>query len=452
MKFRNLALATVVAALSCSCIAHKQYRTDYSLCPSTDPAAVCAQGALHAHQDCGSGDEDYFLGFIEFDDGGQLWDRRQASAVLGHLQEQVGQHDLLLVVFVHGWKHSAAPQDGNIEMFRRNLALLSGVESRISAATGTPERKVAGIYLGWRGGSISAPVLKQLTFWDRKNTAHKVGHGGVTEVLARVEELRGIRGAVADTNRTRVIVIGHSFGGAVVYSALGQLLEQRFVETTAGAGAAGAARGFGDLVVLINPAFEAQRYATLSDMSTERNPYFGDQLPVLAILTSEGDDATGKAFPIGRFFSTLFEKERTIERLNGHTGEIEEIDQHRSNVIAVGHFGPYRTHRLEPTGRLLPDQEAAYLADAFFGVAEAWENDLPGGSIEFPGTRLDRRERCAARNPYLVIEVSEDIIPDHNQIDDPRVVKFLTQLILLSSQDDDPKVREALRRAARAKN
>ena len=62
-------------------------------------------------------------------------------------------------------------------------------------------------------------------------------------------------------------------------------------------------------------------------MSTERGTYFQTQLPVLAVLTSEADEATGRAFPAGRWFSTLFEKTRQMQRDNGVTGETETIEQ-----------------------------------------------------------------------------------------------------------------------------
>ena len=62
-----------------------------------------------------------------------------------------------------------------------------------------------------------------------------------------------------------------------------------------------------------------------------------------------------------------------------------------------------------------------------------------------PVTVLERRESTAGRNPYMVIKVDGDIIPDHNDIDDDRVLMFLSQLILLSSQSDDPKLREDMR-------
>ncbi|MDP6183530.1 MAG: hypothetical protein QF609_06915, partial [Gammaproteobacteria bacterium] len=191
-----------------------------------------------------------------------------------------------------------------------------------------------------------------LTFWDRKETAQKVGRGSVTEVLERLElvklnknaalanelqrkQFSKCREGTASTQacfenalkesrrkgRTRPIVIGHSFGGAVVYSAVSQVLKDRHFPVKSSPNNPGssngnnehAVEGFGDLVVLINPAFEANFYSTLENMTNEKRTYSSHQRPVLAILTSEADDATGKAFPAGRWFSTIFETERTVK-------------------------------------------------------------------------------------------------------------------------------------------
>src|SRR5690606_31520086 len=132
--------------------------------------------------------------------------------------------DVLLVVFVHGWKHSAAPGDTNIETFRNALASLSAADARLRSEAGAPSRQTVGVYLGWRGGSVSIPGIKELTFWERKNTAHKVGHGSVTEVLSRLELIKRTRNVIESDNNSRLVVVGHSFGGAVVYAAVGQLL------------------------------------------------------------------------------------------------------------------------------------------------------------------------------------------------------------------------------------
>jgi hypothetical protein len=361
-------------------------------------------------------------------------------------------------VFVHGWKHSAAPGDGNIDTFRESLERISELESRISHETGAEDRQVVGIYLGWRGGSVTLPGLKELTFWDRKNTAHKVGHGGVTEVVSRLELVRKTKDAMMieqSRSRTRLVVIGHSFGGAVVYSALSQVLMTGFVDTVGPAGAGTDVKGFGDLVVLINPAFEAMRFAPLSDMANERRTYFASQLPVIAVLTSEADDATKRAFPIGRWFSTFFEKHREESRKNGVTGEDEVIDQQKANITAVGHFEPYWTHYLQAAGEPgaeVSDQPSVEASlQRFFDVSRGWEEDAPGSVIDFEGSELERTTNSAGRNPYLVIRVSGQLIRDHNDIGDPRIASFIRQLILIAGQSANFEERQLMRKRALVK-
>jgi pimeloyl-ACP methyl ester carboxylesterase len=444
-----LPLALVALLLLSACAPHTLYRSSYERCVSAQPETDCSTNALQEYRPANPEEPGYLLGFIELDDQGELFDRAQMTAVVNAVFEEAAPEDkdLLMVVFVHGWKHSAAPGDDNIETFRAALRHLSTAEARIARAAGTAPRQVVGIYLGWRGGSVTVPVVQELTFWDRKNTAYKVGHGGVTEALSRLELVRQTKDALAPSGRsaTRLVVVGHSFGGAVVFAALSQILENRFIHTAGPAGTVSDAEGFGSLVVLINPAFEAVRFAPLSDMSTERGSYFTSQLPVLAILTSEADDATRVAFPAGRLVSTLFEKTREVERTNGLTGQKEVIDQHQANITAVGHFGPYKTHDL----RAVVDDESGgregLAADrperTFFLTSQRWENDAPGSEIPFKGSLLKRTTTSAGRNPYLVIRVDKELIHDHNHIDDPRVIQFVNQLILISGQSEDPKLR-----------
>jgi pimeloyl-ACP methyl ester carboxylesterase len=452
---RLLLASLAVALLLAGCTEHRIYRPGAALCVSPTPGTACETNAVQEYRAPAHADAGYLLGFVEFDDQGQLWDRKQMRTVIDTIYQQSGDEDVLVITFVHGWKHSAsnAPEDTNITSFRGILERVSEIESRTASDAGVKPRKVFGVYLGWRGGSVTAPVLKELTFWDRKATAQKVGHVGVAEVLARLELVKATKDAVrrkqlgcveaceADrlgeppASRTRLVVVGHSFGGALVHAAISQLLEHRFVLTGgAGGGVVTNARGYGDLVVLINPAFEANLFASLGDMAAERGFYFTEQRPVLAVLTSEADLATKIAFPLGRSISTFFENERVVSRYNAATKKTETIDQHDGNVTTIGHFEPYRTHDLQPAAAhddgVAPTvaTEMATMAD----VMESWRTDKPGGEIAFPGTVLQRTTNSAARNPYLVIRVSKDLIPDHNDIYDERVTAFLRGLILMT--------------------
>ncbi len=439
---KSLAAVCFLVSGLTACAPLIQYRTDYAVCvsPLSPPSPECETHALQ--QLPGTGAANYLLGFVEFDDQGQLWDRKQMAAVVDKLSTEAASKDLLMVVFVHGWKHSAAPNDGNIETFRNVLAGLSESEAYLSSRTGLPARQVAGIYLGWRGGSVTLPLIKELTFWERKNTAQKVGYVGVAEVLSRLELIKRVRESLTSGNsRTRLVVVGHSFGGAVVNSALAQILERGFVQTTCPAETQCDVAGFGNLVVLINPAFEALLFGPLSDMSTERGRYFESQLPVVAVLTSEADYATRYAFPAGRWLSTFFEKEHDLTRRNATSKQEETVDEGNANRTAVGHFEPYRTHRLYPSDEKTREQVAemrgSERVQMFSQSSAAWVNDKPGSKIRFGGLVLERTATSAGRNPYLVVYVDKRLIADHNDIDDPRVIHFLEQLIMISSHSSE---------------
>lgn len=448
----SIAVAILVSVGATACAPLQQYRTVYpAVCvwsgPGEGPSEECETHALQQLPTAQG--HHYLLGFIEFDDQGQLWDRRQMSDVVGKLAGEAGTKELLMVVFVHGWKHSAAPGDGNIKTFRKVLAQLSDSEAQLGQLTGLPPREVAGVYLGWRGGSATAPLIKELTFWDRKNTAQKVGHGGVTEVLSRLELIKQDKESTEPgRSRTRLVVVGHSFGGAVVYTALAQILESRFVQTTGPAGVQSDVAGFGDLVVLINPAFEAMQLTPMSDMATERGTYFPTQLPVVLEMTSEADYATRYAFPAGRRVSTLFESARDQKRYNAVTRQQETIDESQANITAVGHYGPYRTHRLYPVREQDRDQikalAPAHSVQLFIKSSAEWVNDRPGSKISFGDVTLERTADSAGRNPYLLAYVDKQLIRDHNDIDDPRIIEFVKQLILISTQS--PEQTKAIRR------
>ena len=451
---RSLITVLVVLVALPACAPFKQYRTDYDVCVSGDvpPPPECE---THALQQLSAGDDtEFLLGFVEFDDQGQLWDRKQMWAVVDKFADESASRDLLMVVFVHGWKHSAQPYDSNIETFRSVLAGLSRAEKRISVVTRQRPRLVAGVYFGWRGASVTMPVVKEMSFWNRKKTAEKVGKVGVTEVLNRFEQIRRAKDAIArrenagNVGRTRLVVVGHSFGGALVHTALSNDLGSGFVHSTGPDGTVSDVAGFGNLVVLINPAFEALLFAPLSDMAAERGTYFWSQLPVLAVLTSEADYATRYAFPMGRAFSTFFEKERDIKRYNAITKKDETVDEEDANRKAVGHFEPYRTHLLYPTGEATREQVVQLeAADSFEGLqqfSQSWVTDKPGSKIQFESVMLEHTATSAGRNPYLVTYVDKELIRDHNDIADWRVINFLKQLILLSSQRPED-VQEILR-------
>ncbi len=322
-------------ALICGCVSQQQYRTGYD--PITYPSTLT--NAAQADIEIAT---NYTLGYVEFDDQGWLFDHRQIDKITNEFSGEMKTNGLLMVVYVHGWKHNASSDDDNVVMFhKRILARLADNEN--SQTNEQLRRRIVGVYVGWRGLSDDVPLLNDASFWNRKNTAERVGHGSVVELLSQLEDLRNqgndeYSDAIHAHQRagTKLLILGHSFGGDIVYSATAPILTERMVQYHQGRGTnAAPPKGLGDLIVLINPAFEAARFETIHSLSTTNQSITASNC-TLAVFTSTHDEATGLAFPAGRTLTTLF---RTYENR----------EQRRSDITAIGHYQPYISYNLKVT-------------------------------------------------------------------------------------------------------
>ena len=480
----------------------KDYHASFGACiPQNIPKytlpnpyhSKCRNSALQIY-DSHNHNQDYHLGFIEYDDQGQLYKRGQLNSVTSYLQNLKENKKVILVVYVHGWHHTAGfnsekiDDDTDTQKFRKLLKQLSQSETVIANGGGNP-RTVVGVYLGWRGESTDIPGFSQATFWSRKNIAHRIGQLGATESLLKLEKIiyperDSIENSVADgesaeqgnakneasnSDKSHMIIIGHSFGAAVVASALQKTLIDRHLSDTNNqinslpvrrTGVSGGAtlkdpvRGFAALTVLINPAFEALKFATLMDISQNYNKtlercvrYSIKQTPRLVTLTSEDDVPTSFAFPFGRRIETIFEAHREyyrdhckIVKING-TDKYKNIrwtddektvtDQKEANVTAIGHYKPYVTHKLVSRKASLrrASIEKANLLKKF------WQAQKNGAQLCFENVALKHLGKNDPFNPYLNIEVSGDIIRDHNDIWGLKLQSFIQALIRLNTTD-----------------
>lgn len=199
------------------------------------------------------------------------------------------------------------------------------------------------------------PLLKYLTFWDRKNTSEEIGRGSLVEFLTRLE-LR-LKPTAASPNR--LMLVGHSFGASVVFNSISQILLERFLvdaEDLVSRSAVprraratpGMISGYGDLVVLVNPAIEATRLMPFfSSLNVHTSaPEFllsPAQPPRLIVLSSEGDWATRTTFPAARAVSTVFEKYADI-RIDTPFGEKLRLSERYLDRQAMGNVGELYTH------------------------------------------------------------------------------------------------------------
>src|SRR5207244_10764430 len=111
----------------------------------------------------------------------------------------------------------------------------------------------------------------------------------------------------------------------------------------------GLVSGYGDLVVLVNPAIEATRivpfFAALNEYVRTRVALLSPaQPPRLVILSSKGDWATRGTFPVARVFSTLLESYQD-SRMATPYGQDIDIRERNMDWQTRGNARALQTHR-----------------------------------------------------------------------------------------------------------
>ena len=468
----------------------------------------------------------YDLFFVEVDDQGALYPRGGAfggaygqleqfvealRAALAEKRRQQERFSVSLVAYVHGWKHDADTGDDNVEKFRSLLCEISEIEGQQEG------RQVIGLYVGWDGKHLaldSSNSLLDVTFWDRENTADRVAQGAIRELFSRIRTIQAeanrvweddVRDQILSSLRTgvapaapgkppmRFLLIGHSFGGRVVFEALSNAMirnivdlqhadellcqffpglepgcapervpiKQRAIEDSLAAEiiAAGFARE-ADLIVLVNPALEATRFKALIDTAhglvedPKGFPYAYYRAPHLVVVASETDAAVGIAFPAGRTLGTLFERYVDAEEGN-------------ANRTGVGHYLPQVTQRVWPINQSCPGQlpfvdppacrgwkEPTQKLQAEAAQFAAFKRRICNGALSCAapdGARAYPRLFCGApalvlapdsdasctevkdfnaNSPIWIVRADRDVIDGHGDLDNLQLHAFVRQLYL----------------------
>ncbi len=409
-----------------------------------DPA-VCADVGRHSVEV----HPQFTLAFVEFDDQGRFWNRQQVDLLEKTLEEENRRPDtsgVAVVVFAHGWRHDSRVCDDNVACFRTFLKQVqadAATVARVAGGTIRPKRIVA-VYIGWRGLSANVQPLEDLSFWARQRVANRIASGDLIELLTRIE-LFVDRADASDPNRARLAVIGHSLGGTMVYEALANILKMRALEALDRQDSSdpreSVIHGFGDLVVLINPAFEASLYAPLQEIAGRFRRFSPLQPPVLITIASETDGPNRFWFPLGRRLETLFEQ-------TGDRSPRSEI------VTAVGNHEAFWTHRLTaaspaPGPRRRPDvfgvagrscscklplepvrdAEASDLISLF--RAKAPPAPDPGGApMAYGRARLTCFASAVADSPFWIVRASDDVVHGHNGIFTTYLVDFVRRVLI----------------------
>jgi hypothetical protein len=202
----------------------------------------------------------YQLAFLEYGRGvSQDVHREQMRKIQKRLNSTPQDY---VIVFVHGWRHNAMVGDSDVQRFRALLAYArSFLNTRCTEMGRYCHAGLTGIYVGWRGASVIEPdnlavgtAMAVPTFWARKAESERVGKALIPDLHELENDLRLTSG---DYSADKMLVMGHSFGGNALASAIGDEVARAVQNHPMGAEMP---PPLGDLIVLVNPASEANNW------------------------------------------------------------------------------------------------------------------------------------------------------------------------------------------------
>jgi hypothetical protein len=437
----RLRIALLSAALLSGCVGNQPYRLG-GIADST-----YENQKPHYEETKVSSDRSFQLSFVEFDEKGDFWDRRQLGIAGRHIRE--AHKPVLLVMFIHGWHHNAADRKpggknpGDVETFQRLLSELAISES-------THGLQVHGVYIGWRGRLAQGPI-DYLTFLDRKGAAARVAGTPVTETIFEL-----IRQARKYHQGSKCVVIGHSFGALVLEKAMAQAMAGSLLaQDVQSRGQSFYAPA--DLILLVNSAAESIYAKEMKDLLT-RTKHHGSisaDRPLLISMTSKTDTATSGWFPFGTFLPNLF-AHRRYEWDNKFDTASHKVDQHEYLTTTPGHNPHLWSHDTVPAtapdgnstvGLVSRDERAD--TNSVSESNPAFEENLhhPRGLTFATGDKANpgalKWWRLAKvghdpLTPYWVIHVPDEIIHGHAPIFTPEGRAMMAALFRITNPKSEP--------------
>lgn len=412
--FLGLGISLVLMS---ACTGFAPHRTEArAVCRLTDEGKPMAAGCERAGVETSPNFE---LAVVELTDQGWLQSRDQLKTALALTQPRPADTGpVQVVLFVHGWQHSGAFGDDNVRMFRESILpgfALSGKQTGL---------RTVGIYVGWRGESIALAGLTNITFYDRKATAEHVARGSIRELIS---QLRARQDGSDGAARAHVTLIGHSFGGLIVYNAIAESLLDSLVRSVPGQ----PAKPIVDLALVLNPAFEASRFEPLFQAAMARPVSHSTGRPIFVSITSSDDSATATAFPLGRKINSLFDHEGWVEDDQCADPDAPAAAPPRpaweectgfdrgmrlekmANTHTLGHLPRYATHELA----LAPDKSVVCRPLA------ASARPATVAPVNWPGSPAPRN-----RFPLWTVRTGAEVIQGHSGIYKPELWQFLVRL------------------------
>lgn len=420
-------LPLLIAAALAGCTSNKPYHTSAGTpgaCTTGPASDECRNSYYQAFQT-------HDVAFAEFTERGNAFDDQAVDDVLRRIGDKARANGVVVLVFIHGWKHSASEDDGNVRSFKRVLQTMGDMLSGHFSGQALGERRLIGLYVGWRGANITVPFVEEVTFWDRKAVAEELGSGGITRLLLDLDS------TTAQDAKNVLVVIGHSFGGAIVVRALTDV----FTERVTNRGDNHRARIFGDGVLVLNPAIEANQALPFVEAAV-KSPYAANQLPMFISISSDADGATHRAFPLGQTIGLWNWRQAELRRNHYYDrrqpAERIPLDERHLDATTVGNFAPFLTHRLRATSA--GDEPAFSLTPC---------HTAPQDCEPMGWTTLTGQPTIGPLPPHYplyFIRTDASIITEHNDVFNAKVRSFVFTVVddvVRRTLQDDKKIAAA---------
>lgn len=407
------------------------------------------------------------LSYVEFDEKGDYWDRRQLGWTVQAIKRAAAAHDVVLVVYVHGWQNDASDIRGHdVAKFQCLLQHLSEADEG--------RHRFFGVYIGWRGKSVpggdgvfrsGSPldliakglffIPHELSFYSRKNAATRVAGLPITEAI--FQSVAATRKAARESgHQSRTILIGHSFGALVLENALAQALAAQVISGDGGTFTTPA-----DFVVLLNSAGESIYAKEMIDMLRRRHTSrrggsaneISAEHPLIVSITSKADWATGVLFPVGTQLSNATGSFRKYEWDTLYGDSSHNVSQREYFTRTPGHNTRLISYQAMPIKGLArnPTSKDAEVCDE--EMLTAFRRNLreplagPKGEIQFltltntgEETKWELKPTIPDRlqTPYWIIQVPKAIIRDHSDIFNENALAMMARLFRISNPQSEP--------------
>jgi hypothetical protein len=158
----------------------------------------------------------FTVNYVEFKDSGAAHCPHQLDDALAQIEKaRTDNKRIIVLVYIHGWKNDANEHySADVTKFKTEVAELSHI---LPAPGPGMQPAFVGIYLAWRGLTLSVEPFKTISYWPRRFVARHVGRTGIYDavesIVGKVNDNRG------DRERTTLIFVGHSFGSRVLENA-----------------------------------------------------------------------------------------------------------------------------------------------------------------------------------------------------------------------------------------